>query len=470
VHLTFGQINGPAPELSRVASWWSSTDPRGSEVPVGGRTRKRNFDVTPSASRLTNSLRDIGYDFPSAVADIVDNSLSAGARRIEVVIEFDGPRSYVLIADDGVGMGDDRLTEALRFGSRREYTDCDLGRYGLGLKTASISQCRRLTVVSRKAPTRRRLVLRTLDLDHILSVDRWEVTDPPPDSICHKALEWLTDGPGTVVVWESLDRVLPDRRPEGGWARRRLDQLAVKAADYLGMVFHRFIEGEAGDSPVVITVNGEKVRPWNPFGFGEEHLKVLPEKVFEVAVGDSHGKVRYRPFVLPPRHRFSSLPEFERLSGPLKWNRQQGLYIYRADRMIQSGGWCGIRAADEHTKLARVALDFGTSLDPLFRISVSKMRVTLPLELRPLIERPVQELCQAAERAYRRETQAKSDRKGPQAEPEVEAVSPSPGSTSGRIASALMTAALEAGEHESFLRIMALLKEQSPDVACALGW
>ena len=437
---------------------------------MGHRNPQRSFDVTPSASRLTSSLRDIGYDFPNAVADIVDNSVSAGARRIDVVIEFDGPRSHVLIADDGFGMGDRRLTEALRFGSRRDYSVGDLGRYGLGLKTASISQCRRLTVVSRQAPTRRRLALRTLDIDHVVACDRWEVTDPPADSVCHRALEWLSNGPGTVVVWEFLDRVLPERRPEGGWARRRLEQLAARTSDYLAMVFHRFLEGEAGDAPVIITVNGEKVRPWNPFGIGEEHLKVLPEKVFEVAVGDARGKVRYRPHVLPPRNRFSSLGEFERLSGPLKWNRQQGLYIYRADRMIQSGGWCGIRAADEHTKLARVALDFGTELDPLFRISVSKMRVTLPMELRPLIERPVQELCQAAERAYRREAQAKGRRGQVEPEPSGEPTGPGPASASGRIASALMTAALEAGEHESFMRIMARLREQSPDVAAALGW
>jgi Histidine kinase-, DNA gyrase B-, and HSP90-like ATPase len=109
----------------------------------------KRLQVTPSAARLTQSLRDIGYDFPAAVADIVDNSVAAGASTVEVDIEFDGADSRVFIADDGVGMTSHALTEALRYGTRRGYARGDLGRYGLALKTASLSQCRCLTVVSR---------------------------------------------------------------------------------------------------------------------------------------------------------------------------------------------------------------------------------------------------------------------------------------------------------------------------------
>src|SRR3984957_18793142 len=118
---------------------------------------RRMTSVTPSASRLTGSLRDIGYDFSSAIADLVDNSISAGSSRIDIELCFEGERSYVLIADDGDGMTDREITEALRFGSRRGYRDEDLGRYGLGLKTASLSQCKRVTVVTRQAPVRRRI-------------------------------------------------------------------------------------------------------------------------------------------------------------------------------------------------------------------------------------------------------------------------------------------------------------------------
>jgi hypothetical protein len=337
--------------------------------------QRQPLDVTPSARRLTGSLRDIGYDFVSALADIVDNSVTAGASSVAVEVVFEGAASHVVVSDDGVGMSVSGLTEALRFGTRRGYELGELGRYGLGLKTASISQCRRVTVATRRATRHRRISTLCLDLDHVAATDRWEVIGPPPGSVIDRYLDWLGDGPGTVVLWEGLDRVLPEQRPEGGWARRRLEQLAAKASAYLGMVFHRFLERTASrDAPLTITVNGEKVSPWNPFAPMEVRTEELRAQSFEIEVGEAYGRVTLRRFILPPRSGFSSADEFERLSGPLKWNRQQGLYVYRADRLVQGGGWCGLRAADEHTKFARAAIDFQTDLDSAFQINVAKMR------------------------------------------------------------------------------------------------
>jgi hypothetical protein len=167
-----------------------------------------------------------------------------------------------------------------------------------------------------------------LDIDHIARTDRWEIIEPSRELAVRRSLEWLEGGPGTVVCWEHLDRVLPEQRPEGGWARRRLDQLTERSAEYLGMVFHRFLEGDgAWASPLVITVNGVKVRPWDPFAPLEDCREELPRQSFEVAIGELYGRVVLRRYVLPPRSRFSSISEFERMSGPMKWNRQQGLYI-----------------------------------------------------------------------------------------------------------------------------------------------
>ena len=127
----------------------------------------RTLEVAPSAARLTGSLRDIGYDFMTAVADLADNSIAAGASRINVFTQFVPHDSYVLISDDGSGMSERELVEALRFGTRRDYEKNELGRFGLGLKTGSFSQCRRLTVVTRTAPTRARFQVMTLDLNRI---------------------------------------------------------------------------------------------------------------------------------------------------------------------------------------------------------------------------------------------------------------------------------------------------------------
>lgn len=425
------------------------------------------YDVAPSAARLTGSLREIGYDFPTAVADIVDNSVAAGATRVEIMIEYDGIDSRVFIADDGHGMSSSALLEALRFGTPRTYARGELGRYGLGLKTASLSQCRSVTVVSRSSASTVRTYARVLDLDVVEDWDQWVVMDPGTDAMVARARRWLAEGTGTVVLWRALDRVLPERNPEGGWARRRLESLAGRTAEHLGIVFHRFIEGIGERPQLVVTVNGRKVEPWNPFAPDEPARAELPPQRFEIEAAGVSGEVDLRRFVLPPRDQFSSPVEFDRLSGPLNWNRQQGLYVYRANRLVQWGGWNGIRGIDEHTKLARAALDFDTDLDAAFNINVAKMRVSPPAQLRQMLEAPVNELCLLADDVYR-----KTSRDAPRPIPETLRATPE-----ARVAAqaantaglALRAAAMQAGEWAAWQRIAAALREQAPDVVRMLG-
>jgi hypothetical protein len=424
--------------------------------------------VTPSAARLTQSLRDIGYDFPAAVADIVDNSVAAGASRVEIDIEFDGADSRIFIADDGAGMTVRGLTEALRYGTRRSYARGDLGRYGLGLKTASLSQCRCVTVVSRTHAATARTAARMLDLDVVEDWDDWLVIDPERDRDVYRAMAKLSDGGGTVVLWRDLDRVLPENKPDGGWARRRIESLASRTAEHLAMVFHRYLEGSVG-SGLTITVNGEKVGPWNPFAPGEPHRQELPPLEFEVVAGREAGVVRLHRYVLPAKDSFRDPEGFERLSGPLKWNRQQGLYVYRADRLVQWGGWAGIRGIDEHTKLARAALSFDTDLDSAFNIDVAKMRIIIPPQLRQMLEQPVNELCVRSDAAYRKTNPRDSDRK-PEAQPSgTPARDRMPREIPQTAGLALRSAAMQAGEYAAFRKIVATLREHAPDVAKSLG-
>ncbi|GCD99652.1 ATP-binding protein [Embleya hyalina] len=432
-------------------------------------TLNRLANIAPSAARLTKSLRDIGYDFPAAVADLVDNSVCAGAERVEVVVAFDGAESYVMIADDGSGMSEPQLTEAMRFGSRRDYEPGDLGRYGLGLKTASLSQCRAITVATRTSPRTPRLHVRTLDLDLIAETDEWLVLNPRREGLPPRALRLLTEGTGTAVIWQKLDRVLPERRPEGGWARRRLEGMATRTMEHLGMVFHRFLTGTAGRR-LVISVNGNRVEPWDPFAPDEAGRVELPEQRFEVTVGEAHGAVRMRRYVLPPKSAFSSLEQFDRLSGPLKWNRQQGLYIYRANRLVQWGGWSGIRSIDEHTKLARASMDFDTDLDGVFNIDVAKVRVTVPTQIRQMLERPINELCSRADETYRRASRSSTHYRSSDAASEAPWSGPVDPPVAADAGLALRAAAMHAGEYPAFRRIAETLRERSPEAARALGF
>lgn len=421
------------------------------------------IEVMPSAGRLTTSLRDIGYEFVTAVADLVDNSVTAGARQVDVSIEFDGANSRVVVADDGCGMSPSRLNEAMRFGSRRNYGADDLGKFGLGLKTASLSQCRRIIVATRAALERRRLHVRVLDLDHIATTDRWEVLAVPPSALRPSYLEPLAQGTGTVVVWERLDRVLPYANPDGEWARRRLAQLAGATHEYLAMVFHQFIGAELeGYAPLKIAVNGEVVQPWDPFGRSEPHHLALGERRYTLACGDITSEVVVRPYVLPPRDAFSSPHAFERLAGPQKWNRQQGLYVYRAGRLIQSGGWCGLRTLDEHTKLARVALSFGPELDELFQVNVAKMRVGLPPELKGQVQKTISDVCTQAELIYREAAAAQAG-KPDQHRSGIGAAAD--------VGLALRAAAMTLGDVEwnALERIIEQLRRTSPELAESLG-
>ena len=425
--------------------------------------------ITPSAARLTESLRDIGYDFPAAVADIVDNSIAAGASRVDVTIGFDGEEPRVAIADNGEGMMPAGLLEALRFGSCRAYGRGELGRYGLGLKTAALSQCRSVTVATRPRATRGGgVTVLAMDLDLIAERDEWLAVELSCDRVTDWARERLAAGPGTVVIWRKLDRVLPEQRPDGGWARRRLDGLAGRTAAHLGAVFHRYLEAGAGRG-LAVTVNGQRVSPWNPFAPGEPTRGELPLLRFEISTGEASGTVTFRRFVLPARSEFSSPEEFGRYSGPLGWNRQQGIYVYRAGRLVQWGGWNRLRGIDEHTKLARAALDFGTDLDAAFNINVAKMRVTIPPQIRPLLERAVGELCACAGDRYRRAPWRPGESR-----PAALAARRGPGPALGSAVPAgaglaLRAAAMQAGEYEAFRRITAVLSSQAPEIAGALG-
>jgi hypothetical protein len=435
--------------------------------------RRSYFDVPPSAARLTGSLRDIGYDFQTAVADLVDNSIAADGHRIGVELVFEPNNSYVLIWDDGRGMGPTELLEALRFGSRREYKRNELGRFGLGLKTGSFSQCRRLTVVTRKAPKQPSFHVRTLDLDYIEREDSWSVLVDEQSEAVEHAKRILRDGPGTVIVWENLDRVLPDRYAESGWGRRRLNSLATKTGEHLAMVFHRFLAGTHGLDPVAISVNqlnadtGEpgvqvKLEAWDPFATAEKHTHANPVEIFEVETGEGSSDIRFSGYVLPPRDKFSTPERFERLSGPLKWNRQQGLYIYRANRLVQYGGWNGLRGIDEHTKLARASIDFDTELDETFQINVAKMSVVLPATLKNMLERPIHDLCVRADAAYRQSASTAEGRK-----PSSKSAS-ADGVALREIGVALKAAMLETTDLAGFRVALDRLKERHPELARSL--
>ena len=360
-----------------------------------------SLEVIPSAKRMIRSQRDMGYEFAAAVADLIDNSIEAKASTVRVNVEWDGAASIVMIADNGEGMSPEQLREALRFGSERDYDDADLGKFGLGLKTASLSQCLRVTVATRRNPNRADISSYCWDVEHVEATNRWVILSINTSELPSQARLHLKETTGTVVIWERLDRVLGYKYPDGENARKNLLTMTRELEDHAAMVFHRFLAGEVRGKRLAIYVNENKVVPWDPFARAESNTKPLESKAFQVDGANGKASVVVEPFVLPPEAMFSTKEAHVRASGPKKWNAQQGFYIYRADRMIQSGGWCGLRAIDEHRKLARIAVSFNPKLDEEFKINVPKMRVSLPSAIREDIEKWIKPTVKLAEEMYR---------------------------------------------------------------------
>lgn len=382
--------------------------------------------VLPSAGRLMMSLRDVGYDLPSAIADLVDNAIDASARAIEIELIADGPDSWVCVSDDGIGMRGTRLDEAMRYGSNADYAANALGHFGLGLKTASLSQCRRLTVASRGVAGGR-VAARRWDLDEVLRRDSWDLEKLRAGVVDRRLTDRLAGGrTGTVVLWEALDRIIP-RKPSAGMTARVLRTAVDDVRDHLAMVFHRFLDGEAysGRQRLGLTINGDPITAWDPFARAENHTTELPAQSLEYE--DSGGEtitVDVRPFVLPGQQLFSSSEAHRRAGGPRRWNRHQGFYIYRRERLIQAGGWNRLRTLDEHAKLARIAIDLPAGEEERFAVDVAKMRVSIPEELRPGLRTVAAAAVAVAQERYRDHLDAGSAIAGEEWEaPTAEAIS-----------------------------------------------
>jgi hypothetical protein len=218
----------------------------------------------------------------------------------------------------------------------------------------------------------------------------------------HAVREPLKDNAGTVVLWERLDRVLGFKHPYGEMARKRLSQTCREIELHLGMVFHRFISGELHRKRLKLLLNGNEIRPWDPFCRAETKTKTLQTVRIPVEHEGVAGEVLLEPFVLPHQDDFSSPEAFRQAGGPANWNQQQGFYIYRAGRMIQSGGWSNLRAPDEHMKLARVAVNFSPVLDAAFKINVAKMRVQMPAQIREAVRQAIGPVMRLAREVYDR--------------------------------------------------------------------
>lgn len=438
-------------------------------------------EVIPSASRLVMTLRDVGYDFKAAVADLVDNSIAAKSTQIEIDGRFKSGDPWIRIVDNGHGMSPDVLDEALRYGSRRErYAPNELGKFGLGLKTASHSQCRKL-IVATKQQNSQTIEAREHDIDHFVKKDKWEIKVIPPSNQSPLLTEPLQKyGTGTVILWKNLDRMLLDdyKNPSGHWVEAKLRKQMEELEQYLSMVFHRFLTKDfISESPFLkIYIRKAKVEPWDPFCREEPHTEELVGSEFKIPIGGIYCNAYFTPYVLPNSHNFSTQDAYNR-AGLRNWTALQGLWIYRSNRLIQDGGWSSLVTSDEKTKYARVALEFFPEADDAFGIDIAKMRVKLPATLRQELKGPIATLLRRAKELYNAGAKAKSTPANTPAKNRIRKyIDPKPTLNNetdlkiDHIGKSIEQAAHNIDENETLYRIQEELKRIDKRSADALGW
>lgn len=358
----------------------------------------------PNASRLIVGLRDTGYNVKTAAADIIDNAIAADARNINIDIQVlhDG-RKIVCFGDDGHGMTADEVRNAMRYGADKRSDAKSLGKFGLGLKTASSSVCKCYSVISRRSQSQP-LAKLTWDLEHVEARNVWEMKADPVTPDQADTFEELCGATGTLVVWENCDRLLSKDYAPGTKEQAAVKRMSEALSRHVSLVFHRFLDpDDKRERDVVIRINGEAVEPWNPF-YPQRSEQVLAQNKQRVIVELEDGSeeiATMKAWILPHRRDMTRDEEarFARIS-----NRAQGFYVYREGRLIQDGGWMDVFGAPEpHTSLLRIEFDFGHELDEAFRIDVKKSRILFHPDLEDGLRTLLQPVYREAGLRYRRE-------------------------------------------------------------------
>ncbi len=371
-----------------------------------------DFILPPDPERVMEGLRDTGYNFNTALADIIDNSISAEATKIDIAVNLDPTGEItVYVADNGTGMDEAGLQNAMRYGSKQREDPSSLGKFGLGLKTGSTAFCRCLSVVSRgrDEDTVRKV---QWDLDYIALTNAWNLKRPIPTIDEVELLDATAEGgSGTLVIWEKIDRLLKTYKNTGS-RKTALKKIISDLQFHISMVFQRFIDKDDNRARnVSITLNGTPVTPWDPFSLEEKDTEKLADEYVDVEMPNGQeASFVVRAYMLPRRENFSTAQARDdaRIS-----NDMQGFYVYRENRLIHSSDWLGMFTREPHFSLLRVEFSFDHSLDDVFNVDIKKSRILLNEEIFTYVKDQIMPAPRrAAEDRYRKGTNKGVSKKG----------------------------------------------------------
>lgn len=351
----------------------------------------RTINLPPYAPTLIESTRAIGYSLETAIADIIDNSITAQASRINIKF-FPIGQPYISILDNGFGMTGDELNVAMQYGSKNpseERQPNDLGRFGLGLKTASLSQCRRLTVVSLKNGE---LSGRRWDVDYVLQTGEWSLIILEDDEIKQMPQfdELIGHRNGTLVVWQNLDRLSIGESDFVTSFGFKMDTVR----EHISLVFHRFLSGEQGLKKIDIFINNGRLKATDPF-LTKKSTQLMDDESIII-----RGKnVIVKPYILPHTSKLSE-SEIKELGGKDGLRRKQGFYVYRNKRLLVWATWFRLMRQGELSKLARVQVDIPNSLDDLWTLDIKKSTAIPPEEIRKNLGNIIEKISEGSKKTW----------------------------------------------------------------------
>ena len=321
----------------------------------------QSTSAEPEASSMIETFRAIGYSIETAIADIIDNSITASAKNIWIDYDWKGPKTTLSILDDGNGMDNEQLIHAMRPGSKNPLVvrnADDLGRFGLGLKTASFSQSRKFTVVSKSIDYK--AVLWSWDLDYVNQVKSWKLIRYVPNE--ERWIEKIESvNTGTCVIWWDLDRLTKDTSEDSEESKSKFLETMDSVKYHLSMVFHRYM-----DDGLKIFFRERAITPWDPFMIGIDGLQTKPETRLEA------GQIKIKGFVLPHRSKLT-VEQYNYGKGPKdSWTAHQGFYVYRNRRLLVAGDWLDLFKKEVHYDLCRIQVDLPNNFDDDWQIDIKK--------------------------------------------------------------------------------------------------
>ena len=362
------------------------------------------LEVSPPAAPLIQSLRSIGYTFNAAVSDIIDNSLTANASMVQVKAEFsdESDKPYVAITDNGTGMSRRELINAMSLGSKNplDYRDSsDLGRFGMGLKSASFSQCLKLICITRKNG---KLCGATWDINRVCKKNKWllETFDREGAQSVLKKFQLDIPNSGTAVIWDNCDKLIPGSAISKKAIERPFGDKVGELKNHLALIFHKFLsEGQKG---LKIAVNGINIKPMDPFCTAKS--RDYPSSQITIPnnkITCNGQKIKVNGYIIPHESKIKKKQHQRIISLDGDVFNSQGIYIYRGKRLITWGNWARIVSKNDSFKLSRLEIEIPNTLDHVWKLDVKKSYIELPHEIRVKLKEHIISLAKKSKDTFK---------------------------------------------------------------------